>query len=136
MKRKRAGVVITCLSKDKVLLIYRKNSNGEYYVIPGGGLEDNETYCDAAKRELNEELGIQLANLVKLGTIETETSIEKYFISIVNDIFEVKILGEERERMSEDNIYVPIWIDIKIIKSLTLFPDEIKDALHNYLDKY
>ena len=40
-KRVRAcGIVI---DKNKVILIYRKVNDKEYYVFPGGGVEDSES---------------------------------------------------------------------------------------------
>src|SRR5574344_2879727 len=45
------------------LLKRRKKINGsisEYYVIPGGGVELGETFEDAAKREIKEELSVDV----------------------------------------------------------------------------
>lgn len=60
--RHRAGGVL--VEDGKVLLVHRiKEKDGiidEYYVIPGGGIEEGETIEDATKRELKEEVGIDV----------------------------------------------------------------------------
>ena len=61
--RQRAGIVIYCESKKKILLIHRKKRGEEYWTVPGGGLAENESFEDGARRELNEEL----ANITKSG---------------------------------------------------------------------
>lgn len=51
-------------------LMHRKNvmkkSIHEYYTFPGGGLEENETYEDGTKREIKEEIGIEVEIVKKL----------------------------------------------------------------------
>jgi len=46
------GIIV---NGDKILLSYE--SKEDKYLIPGGGLEDNETLLDCVKRELLEETG-------------------------------------------------------------------------------
>ena len=40
------------------LLFASRDSNGEFWYSPGGGLEPNETFEDAARREVFEETGL------------------------------------------------------------------------------
>ena len=55
--RKRAGVIIFCKSQDKVLLIKRVKQDVKYWVVPGGGLAIDESFENAARREISEEIG-------------------------------------------------------------------------------
>lgn len=57
---------------DKILLIERyRSENGKmlhYYTIPGGGVEDNETYREAAIRETKEETCCDIEIIKELVT--------------------------------------------------------------------
>ena len=60
-KRESARAVI--IEDNKLLCIFRRKIDDlgnifEYYVIPGGGIEENETKRDTVLRELKEELDI------------------------------------------------------------------------------
>jgi 8-oxo-dGTP pyrophosphatase MutT (NUDIX family) len=50
------GVRTLIFKDNKVLLV--KHRYGNFWVMPGGGIEKNENLEDAAKRELKEEAGI------------------------------------------------------------------------------
>lgn len=57
MRTRVRGILI---KNGKLLVIHRIKNNYEYYVIPGGGIENQETMTQALKRELLEEVGIQI----------------------------------------------------------------------------
>lgn len=69
-KRPIAGVsiIITNLGGDVLLL---KHSYGpDVWGLPGGGLKAGEDPLDAARREVNEELGIALSRIEPCGLLE------------------------------------------------------------------
>jgi ADP-ribose pyrophosphatase YjhB (NUDIX family) len=62
------SVVITNLTGDVLLL---KHSYGpEVWSLPGGGLVPGEDPEAAARREVREELGVELARIEPVGTLE------------------------------------------------------------------
>jgi ADP-ribose pyrophosphatase YjhB (NUDIX family) len=66
------SVVITNLGGDVLLL---KHSYGpDVWSLPGGGLNSGEDPIEAARREVREELGIELARIEPIGTLEEELS--------------------------------------------------------------
>ncbi|OBV11626.1 NUDIX domain-containing protein [Erythrobacter dokdonensis] len=66
------SVVITNLGGDVLLL---KHSYGpEVWGLPGGGLAAGEDPETAARREVREELGIELARIIVVTTLEEELS--------------------------------------------------------------
>lgn len=56
--RNRAGGLL--IENGKLLLMHRIKNGDEYYVVPGGGIEDDEDLATATKRELKEEIGIDV----------------------------------------------------------------------------
>lgn len=56
--RNRAGGLL--IEDGKLLLIHRIKNGNEYYVVPGGGIEEGEDLETATKRELKEEIGIDV----------------------------------------------------------------------------
>jgi 8-oxo-dGTP diphosphatase len=54
----RAGVVL--LKEDKILVVKSRYSTGEFYLLPGGGIEGFETIEEAAIREVREETNLHI----------------------------------------------------------------------------
>lgn len=62
------SVIVTNLGGDVLLL---KHSYGPaVWALPGGGLGKGEDPLEAARREVREELGVELVRLEPVGTIE------------------------------------------------------------------
>ncbi|PIV47045.1 DNA mismatch repair protein MutT [bacterium (Candidatus Gribaldobacteria) CG02_land_8_20_14_3_00_41_15] len=63
-QKPKVGVGVMILKNGKVLLGKRKGSHGEgEFAFPGGHLEYMESFADCAKREVNEECGIEIKNI-------------------------------------------------------------------------
>ena len=57
----RLGVGIILLNdENKVFVGKRIDNPGKYWQMPQGGIDKNETFLEAAKRELEEETGIKI----------------------------------------------------------------------------
>jgi 8-oxo-dGTP pyrophosphatase MutT (NUDIX family) len=54
----RVGAII--FYKDKLVTTRMRKGESVYYVLPGGGVEDNETIHEALKREVKEELNLEI----------------------------------------------------------------------------
>ena len=71
----RKGARAILKSDQTFVLLYHKNWN--LYTLPGGGIEKDETPLEALKREVLEETGFEVENV-----IETITLKEYFFDSI------------------------------------------------------
>ena len=103
------------IEKGKVLTMFRrKYCDGkwkEYYVIPGGGKEEGETFEENVIRELKEEMNVEIKVVKFLGKEQDGKREDNYFLcEIVAGT--PKLGGEELERMSEKNYYEPRFIEI------------------------
>lgn len=76
----------------------------EYYVIPGGGINENETLEENVIREMKEEFSVDVKIKGYLGKDESDETIAHFFsCSITNGT--PKLGGEELERCTEQNYY-------------------------------
>ncbi len=107
--KKRVSVRAVIIENDQVIAMFRKKkqedgTHKEYYVIPGGGLEENETIEECVKREIQEEFNIEVEVKEQLGVVEDAKNIGYIFkCSIISG---TPILGgEELENNSEENYY-------------------------------
>jgi len=56
----RNSVKAIIVQDNKLLCIKLSDKDGNYYILPGGGQEKNETFIETLKRECLEELGAEI----------------------------------------------------------------------------
>ena len=115
--RTRAGIVL--IEDNKVALIERHRAGLDYYVFPGGGVDDGESPEQAAIREAMEELGVEVAIKQKVAVIHFDQSTQVYFlVERVSGEFGTG-MGEEFTDSDPDDpqegIYIRIWMPIEEI---------------------
>ena len=128
MKRIRAVAVIT--NNGRVLLIHRINNKKEYYVFPGGGVENGETVEQAVLREVQEETSLEIKIEKMLYHHIYDDDTEQFFYLCRYVSGEPKLGdGNEARAMKESNadFYNPVWYEIKGLPQLLLYPLEIRD---------
>jgi 8-oxo-dGTP diphosphatase len=82
----RIGIGVFVFKSGKFIMGCRKGAHGEgTWSVPGGHLEFGETIEEGAKREVEEETGLEIFNIKIVG--------------ITNDIFE-----------KENKHYITIWV--------------------------
>jgi 8-oxo-dGTP diphosphatase len=113
--RVRAGIVL--IQDGKVALIERHRAGMDYFVFPGGGMDEGETPEQAAVRESMEELGIEVAIRQKVSEIQFgQKSRQIYFL--VDQVSGEFGTGAGEEYTDADpndpneGIYIPIWMPI------------------------
>lgn len=113
--RIRAGIVL--IEDNKVALIERHRAGLDYFVFPGGGVDEGETPERAAVREAMEELGIEVAVKRRVAEIHFDTSDQVYFlVERVAGEFGTGVGEEFTDSDPNDpseGIYIPIWMPIE-----------------------
>lgn len=124
----RAVVVI--INKDRILLIHRFKKDKEYYVFPGGGIEDGEAAEQAAIREIKEETNLDVSLDRKLWEYENKKGggLGHYFLA-TKFIGKLQLGEPEASRQSSANIYRLEWVSLKKIKEIKLFPGAVKKKI-------
>lgn len=142
--RNRAGGML--IEDGKILLMHRiKNIDGEtreYYVVPGGGIEEGETLEDATKRELKEEMGIDVELLSDEPLLSLLEEKGTQYFTLVKKI-SGKIGTGKGPEFSDTNyanrgFYGPEMVDIKDIINgkVKMVPDEIKEEFISIVSSY
>lgn len=113
--RVRAGIVL--IQDGKVALIERHRAGIDYFVFPGGGVNEGETPEQAAVREALEELGVDVAIKQKIAEIQLgQKSRQVYFLVGQTGGEFGTGAGEEYTDADpndpEEGVYIPIWMAI------------------------
>ena len=76
MRRRAAAIVI---DRDRVAMIERRPGSELYYLIPGGAVEAGEDIAAAARREIAEELGLEISVGPLVAVVRRQGSEQYYY---------------------------------------------------------
>lgn len=127
-------VSVNCFIKqgDKLLLV--KQARPEHvrgkWSVPGGKVDEGESFDEAVKREIKEEVGLHAVSITHLGIIHERPE------KTVKHIFAVKVKnGKPRTR--KDELLDAQWFTLKEIKKMKmqslLRGEWIDEAIKRYL---
>lgn len=133
----RAGVLLFNQDKEEICLIFRQKNGRSYYVLPGGGVENGESPLEAAKREVQEELDLELdfSDLSFAFELTNQNRKEIYFSADLPSSIPFTISREERERSHSNNLYQPQWVDLSQLKDMPIQPQSITSLIQDYFQK-
>lgn len=101
---------------DKVLLLDRQHDHFKGFIPPGGKVDFPEGFVESAIREVKEETGLEVSNLIFKGIYEyvNPEKNDRYIIfNYLTKEFKGDLLNESPEGK-------PIWVPIKEIDSLPI----------------
>tara|TARA_B100000963_G_scaffold290470_1_gene260307 strand:- start:597 stop:1064 length:468 start_codon:yes stop_codon:yes gene_type:complete len=126
----RKGVGMMVFNDDKKIFVGKRIDNQKAWQMPQGGVDRNEDYETAAKRELYEETGIQSIRIIQKSKVEYTYDLPEYLLGKIwkgkyrgqkQNWFLMKFLGPDSEidlnqKFPEFNEWK--WVDIKELPSL------------------
>lgn len=132
------GIII---EDGKVYAMFRRRIKDdgtikEYYVIPGGGINENETLEENVIREMKEEFSVDVKIKGYLGKDESDETIAHFFsCSIINGT--PKLGGEELERCTEHNYYEIRKVAIEDLDKVDILSTNMimKASKEEYIEK-
>ncbi len=114
------------------LLVVKHSKDFDYYALPGGKLEEGENPLECIKREIKEELGVEVKEAKLLYVYRwikentNEENLEFFFlISGTNEFLEIS----KNERTHAFEIFEMKWIDKD--DNTNLLPKIIKEEFKN-----
>ena len=137
--RIRAGIVL--IQDNKVALIERHRAGLDYFVFPGGGVDEGESPERAAIREAMEELGIEVVIKQKVAEVHLGLkSRQVYFLAEQTGGEFGTGVGEEYTASdpnnSDEGVYLPIWMPIdQLPLHKNIYPVEVANLVVRALEE-
>lgn len=117
----RDGKILVCKNKTK-----------DYYFLPGGHVEKNETVAAALIREIREEIGVSVVTYTFIGAGENIFSQNGEDIHEFNFVFDVEI--ENSEISSQESHLEVKWLGVEEFESEKIFPESMQKAVIKFLE--
>lgn len=134
--KKWSGSSGVCINEngDLLMVLQGKPEEEKKWSVPSGEKEQNETFQECCRREIEEETGY-ITEIVK--EIKLKKGIyEEYNISFEVHYFLVKYVGGKRNIQDPDNLIYDIsWKTLEELKTLELSFPEDRDFLTDYVSK-
>jgi len=129
-------------SRNRLLLVRHTvtNEDTEFWILPGGGLEENEYSWDAAVREVKEETNLDISVIDLLYTLEEKTEhglrCTNYFLG---EMIGGKLnLGTDPEFDKDNQVLSDVkYFTKEEIQALDkVYPEMIKDEYWDTIEAY
>ena len=118
------------LDNNKILLIHRFNKGREYFVLPGGHIEKNESKEKTLIREIKEETNLDIKIDKYLWTLTNPSDNSNHHFFLVTEFTgDLKLGGPELKKNSKEDTYILEWHNIKDITKLNLVPEILKNKI-------
>ena len=134
----RASILIFNSLDNKFLV--QKRIGDSFWALPGGKVQIMEKTKDTIKREIKEEIGLDLIDVKMLSVSENfftfkNEDIHQYIFTysgkLVDNRYENK---EEFESIEKGKNVVYRWIDVENIDDYEIRPDNVKELINGYID--
>ena len=136
--RQAARLLVIDPQGGAVLLFQYEDSGLRWWATPGGGLDGDETFEQAAIREAAEELAISSRSFLPLWQRTTEFSFrgtpvrqEEHYFLLRIPLGEVALGQEVREAHRQEGIIATRWWSLEEIETTSeqVFPEDLPQRL-------
>jgi 8-oxo-dGTP diphosphatase len=110
------------LRDGKVLLIHRFRSENEFWVFPGGSVEDGEDPDRAIRRLMQESTGQRLVSCLRLFDEYDEHAFTWYYYVCELEPGELLLGGPDAEAQTPSNKFLLEWVDVGQLAQLKPYP--------------
>jgi NADH pyrophosphatase NudC (nudix superfamily) len=119
----RPVALLAAIKNNKILVIdgHNYNKHEDFYRLIGGGIEFGETGAEALKREVKEEINVEIKNVKYLGLIENVFNYEgkdmHEIILLYKADFKDKNIYKRKEIEIADSRHPQkaYWLDKKLV---------------------
>ncbi len=126
----RLRVTLIIVQNDEILLIDRQRNGRSYYVIPGGGVEPGESLAQAARREAQEELSLDVAlgPLLYTRAWDDGRFQQMEYAFLVNNYDGQPTLDDPEmlDKQTPDNIYSLQWMSLPALNGRPCYPGPVE----------
>ena len=121
-------------NKDKTKILLFKSSNRDFYILPGGKVNELESSEDALKREVKEETVLEISIIDFKCFSECVVTDKEMTYQQVEAIYEASYndeINNDEFNGLEGNWILFKWFNINDLDNVLIEPKEIKDILKN-----
>lgn len=136
------GVRAIVLDEDKRILLVRQHHDGkDIWMVPGGGIEDDENAAEAAIREVKEETGLDIGIDGLLWHVEEVSERGQRFVNFflchaIGDVQRLA-LGRDPELAEDAQVLreVAFLTREEVAELQVLYPEYLKDEFWQLLEE-
>ncbi len=128
----RVSALIFNNDESKVLLF--KVTNRDFYLLPGGKINELEESIDAIKREIKEETGLEDIEYKFLGICEelvNDKGYNNHQIDLIYKGIYKRVINKEVFNGLEGDWINFKWVNIKDIDNYLIYPNIINSMIHD-----
>ena len=133
MKRAKPRAAVILIQDGKIALLERNRRGTRYFVFPGGGVDKGETVEQAAAREADEELGVQVTVSRMVAELWYNGMPQYYFLAELTGGDFGSGHGKEMSSSSDSGqgSYRPCWIPVTELTTLPVLPSALARYILN-----
>lgn len=128
-RRVRLSAKALTIRNGRMLACRLRDSEGVYYIMPGGGQIPGELLPETVEREVAEETGIRVKAGDIVFAIEGAEGEEDHRVDLV---FQCEYIGPADTPMQADHLQTGTeWLEIKTLNTAPLYPSRLRRAIMN-----